>query len=166
MDAVKLQLMVIAAEKVEVFTKLSAEEARSDRKLELLSVALGACDLVVFLYFVVKFCVPALHKFIIQVGIQLPDRYRAGLEVAYSGSQLACFHMLKQMSGVGATSIAMPNHGSIGGGNRYLNELNVPVPSPSRQITLPEKGLFVVPKVGILVDFSVAPPIPLPVFFY
>lgn len=79
--------------------------AESEKKLEELTGLRGAHNLVESLVrSIVNQSIGALDAFINQVGVQLVDCLRTGLEEVYAGSQLPFPYKLAYDFGVGATS--------------------------------------------------------------
>lgn len=88
---VKAQLVRVNTEILEKSTKLDAVAVEPDKRLEEFAVVRGACNRAEGLVWsIVGQSAAALDKFVNQVGTQLVDRFRVGLEALYDGSQLSC----------------------------------------------------------------------------
>lgn len=72
--------------------------------------------------------------------------FRAGLEVAYPGSQLSCSHTLTHASGVRKTSAKMHETTSHCGGRGGIAWENFLTPALSKPSTPARKGLLSAPR--------------------
>lgn len=97
----KARFVHVTTERLELSKKLGAVAAESENKrFEELTVVRGARDSVERLVWsIVGQSVEAQGAFVNQVGTQLVDLFRIGLEGAYPGSQLACTYTLTHVSG-------------------------------------------------------------------
>lgn len=60
------------------------------------------------------------------------DRFRAGLDMAYSGNQLSCSYLLTHVSGVGVTSVNVQGPATKDGWSWGPDDPNVLMPSPPK----------------------------------
>lgn len=94
------------AENVDLSTKFNAVASGCDKRFEELTglrdVRDHARGLVESIF---DQSIGARQAFVNEVGVQLVNRFRTGLEEAYAGSQLAVTYKLTHLSGVRAISI-------------------------------------------------------------
>lgn len=103
---VKAQLVQVTAETLKLSMKWDAVLAETDKKHEELAGVHSARDCVEDLErYIVNQSVGTVDAFVNQVGVQLVDRFCAGLEDTYAGSQVPFSYRITHVSVVGASSV-------------------------------------------------------------